>query len=172
MRPASAPGRGDGGFCGGYERTNVIAAGRRCMGDPIRHKLEGDLSDVGDAPLLGRRECPDGDLCHRLLLPRPPGEALQPAWITRDRARRGPGRAAAHPVALERRLPLGSRARPARGTGCARVRFGDREADLASVALEGVVAAGRRHRAAAARDGASRASRAARFRSRSRPAAA
>ena len=140
VRRPSAPGRADGGFCGGYERTGVIAAGRRCMGDPIRHKLEGDLSDVGDAPLLGRRECPDGDLCHRLLLPRPPSAALQPAWITAIEPAAGPA-AGGNPVVLSGGFPVQTGPTGPRHRLCA-LRFGAREADLASVAIEGVEPSG------------------------------
>ena len=136
-RPASAPDRGDGGFCGGYDRANVVAAGRRCMGDPIRHKLEGDLSDVGDAPLLGPRECPDGDWCHRLLLPRPPEPALQPAWISALSPASGPA-AGGTPVRLTGGFPFEGAPDAARHRLCA-VRFGEREAELASVTLEGAI---------------------------------
>lgn len=137
VQAPSAPGRGDGGFCGGYDRANVIAAGRRCMGDPIRHKLEGDLSDVGDAPLLGPRECPDGDLCHRLLLPRPPAPELQPAWIRALAPGSGPARGG-NAVVLEGGFPFEGDPADARHRLCA-VRFGEREADLASVALLGEI---------------------------------
>jgi hypothetical protein len=108
------------------------------MGDPIRHKLEGDLSDVGDAPLLGRRECPDGDLCHRLLLPRPPGEALQPAWITAIEPAAGPA-AGGNPVVLSGGFPLEAGPTGPQHRLCG-VRFGAREADLARVEIEGIVA--------------------------------
>jgi len=138
VRPESAPGRGDGGFCGGYPPAAVIAAGRRCMVDPIRHKLEGDLSDVGEAPLLGRRECPDGDLCHRLLLPLPPPAALQPAWITRIEPAAGPA-AGGNPVVLRGGFPLQEGPSGPRHRLCA-VRFGAREADLASVEILDAVA--------------------------------
>jgi hypothetical protein len=140
VQPPSAPGKGDGGFCGGYDRAAVIKAGERCMGDPLRHKLEGDLSDVGDLPLIGALECPDGDWCHRLLLPRPPEPALQPAWITAVEPAAGPA-AGGNAVWLRGGFPIERGPGGARHRLCA-VRFGAREADLADVALAQEPAAG------------------------------
>jgi hypothetical protein len=140
VRPESQPGLGDGGFCGGYPPAATIAAGRRCMVDPIRHKLEGDLSDVGEAPLLGPRECPDGDLCHRLLLPLSPPAALQPAWISGVEPAMGPA-AGGNPVLLTGGFPVQAGASGPRHRLCA-VRFGSREADLARAELLEAAAAG------------------------------
>jgi hypothetical protein len=133
VRSPSAAGRGDGGFCGGYPPARVAAAGRRCMGDPIRHKLEGDLSEVGDAPLLGARECPDGDLCHRLLLPLAPVATRQPAWIESVEPASGPA-AGGNRVRLTGGFPVQATARGWRHRLCG-VRFGARAADLEQVSL-------------------------------------
>ena len=110
------------------------------MQDPIRHKLEGDLSDVGEAPLLGRRECPDGDLCHRLLLPLPPPAAFQPAWISQIEPAAGPA-AGGNPVQLTGGFPVEEGSTRPRHRLCA-VRFGSREVDLASLEILDAVAPG------------------------------
>jgi hypothetical protein len=73
VHPPSVPGGLDGGFCGGFDRARVLAANRRCMGEPMRHKIEGDVSPAGDRILRAWGGCPDGDRCHRLLVPYPPG---------------------------------------------------------------------------------------------------
>jgi hypothetical protein len=88
--PPSAPGALDGGFCGGFDRAKLVAAGRSCMMDVIRHPLEGVVSIVGDGLWPGFGGCPDGERCHRLLLPAAPPPERQPPFLAQILPRRGP----------------------------------------------------------------------------------
>jgi hypothetical protein len=69
VRAPTREDRRDGGFCGGYDRAQVAASKRWCMLDVIRHKLEGNVSIVGERMWWIFPGCPDGALCHRALLP-------------------------------------------------------------------------------------------------------
>ena len=94
----------------------------------------------GDAPLLGRRECPDGNLCHRLLLPWPPEAALQPAWIGAIEPAAGPARGG-NVVVLTGGFPIEPGPDGVRHRLCG-VRFGTHAVEPASVGLAGEIPPG------------------------------